>query len=355
MKKRDISIGSGASGGGTLSRVCFHDVISVTNLLLAWKQFSRGKRKNPEVAKFELHLEHHIFTLHNVLIKKTYTPDPYVAFVVYDPKRRIIHKASVRDRVLHQALFQKLYPVFDIHFIHDSYSSRNGKGTHVGVQRLERACRKETKNWRAPAYALKCDVRKFFDSIDKNILQRLLFQKIDDPDIRWLIHKNLDSFETCTGKGLPLGNVTSQLFANVYMNEFDQFIKHIIKAKYYFRYCDDFVIVFKDRDLLIEILPKITLFLKEWLLLDVHPYKTSLRKISQGIDFLGYVIRPYLKTVRTSTRRRIIRKLRQVKLDVESGVITEEKYESVTQSFLGIVSRARDRKLERFLSKMFNH
>ena len=327
-------------------------MVSISNLLLAWKRFSRGKRKNPEVAKFELHLEHYLFGLHKALIEKTYTHDPYVEFVVHDPKRRNIHKASVRDRVLHQALFQKLYPVFDKHFIHDSYSSREGKGTHVGVERLEQVCRKETQNWRAPAYALKCDIQKFFDSIDKDILKQLLFEKIDDPDVRLMIEGNLNSFQKNPGKGLPLGNVTSQLFANIYMNEFDQYVKHKLKAKYYFRYCDDFVIVSKDRNWLVEILPQMTHLLKERLLLDVHPHKVHLRKISTGIDFLGYVIRPHMKTVRNSTRRRIVRKVGLARKAVLGGEMSHEEYNAVLESYKGVMSHAREGKLYQYLGRL---
>jgi retron-type reverse transcriptase len=338
-------------GGGTISSVCFHDLVSISNLLLAWKRFSRGKRKNPEVAKFELHLEHYLFGLHKALVEKTYTHDPYVKFVVHDPKRRNIHKASVRDRVLHQSLFQKLYPVFDRHFIYDSYSSRESKGTHVGVERLERACRKETHNWQMPAYALKCDIRKFFDSIDKDILKELLFQKIDDPEVRLMIGKNLNSFQKSIGKGLPLGNVTSQLFANVYMNEFDQYVKHVLKAKHYFRYCDDFVIVSKDRNWLVEIFPQMTHFLKERLLLDIHPQKVQLRKISTGIDFLGYVVRPHVKTVRNSTRRRIVRKVGLARKAVLGGEMSRDTYNAIVESYKGVVSHAREGKLRGFLEK----
>ncbi len=303
------------------------------------------------MAKFELHLEYHLFGLHKALITKNYTHDPHVEFVVHDPKRRNIHKASVRDRVLHQALFQKLYPVFDRHFIHDSYSSRENKGTHIGVARLEQACRKETQNWRLPAYALKCDIRKFFDSIDKDILKQLLFEKINDPDVRLLIEKNLNSFEKSSGKGLPLGNVTSQLFANVYMNEFDQYVKHVLRAKHYFRYCDDFVVVSKDKNWLVEILPKMTQFLKERLLLDIHPHKVHLRKISIGIDFLGYVIRPHVKTVRNSTRRRIIRKVGLARKAVLGGEISIDEYNAIVESYKGVVSHARDRKLQLYLER----
>lgn len=243
MKDRDIKIRRERESTFGLFLHC----VSVSNLLESWNQFKKGKRKKREVADFEMHLENRIFQLHDELVHKKYVHDPYVDFYICDPKRRHIHKATVRDRILHQGIFRVLYPVFDKHFIFDSYSSRNDKGTHAGVERLVSACRKETDNWRNTAYALKCDVRKFFDSIDHKILRDLIIKKVTDSDMMWLIDLILTSFEKEPGKALPLGNVTSQLFANVYMNELDQFAKHALKAKQYFRYCDDFIIVHKDR------------------------------------------------------------------------------------------------------------
>ena len=330
----------------------FFHCVSVSNLLAAWNEFKGGKRKKRDIADFELHLEDRIFRLHRELATKTYTHDPYIDFYICDPKRRHIHKASVRDRVLHQAVFRILYPIFDKHFIFDSYSSRDGKGTHAGVERLISACRKETNNWRTVAYALKCDVRKFFDSIDHKILRNLIIKKVNDPDILWLIDLILSSFEKESDKALPLGNVTSQLFANVYMNEFDQFAKHDLKSKHYFRYCDDLIIVHKDRAFLEDAILRIRTFLQEHLLLELHPNKVEVRKVSQGVDFLGYVGLPDgMSVVRTHTKQRIIRKVSKAQEKRADGEITDESFKSVINSYLGVLSHASEKKMQALLHK----
>ncbi len=288
--------------GGGRHKVNFCDVISVENLLSAWKEFRKGKRGKQDVAEFELWLEENLFTLHHELASGTWKPEPYTAFYVQDSKLRLIHKASVRDRVLYQAVYRSLYMLFDKGFIHDSYSSRNGKGTHAGVKRFEAFARKVTENYRKPGFALKCDVRKFFDSIDHDILLSFIAQKVSDPKLFELIRKIIVSFETATGKGLPLGNVTSQLFANVYLNELDQFAKHTLKAKFYIRYCDDFVILDGSRELLEKLISKLCAFLKEKLSLELHPREVEIRNLRQGVDFLGYVSLPHYRVLRTKTK-----------------------------------------------------
>lgn len=307
MYNRKIGI---ASGGGRFQSL-FHEVSSLPNLFAAWNEFKKGKRRKDGVAQFELHLEENLFSLHQELQSKIFRHDPYEDFYICDPKRRHIHKASVRDRVMHQAFFRILYPIFDKHFIYDSYSSRNNKGTHKGVIRLRDAIRSISRNWKRPAWVLKCDVRKFFDSIDHAILRQLILQKVDDAEVVWLLDVVFASFSKSKGKGLPLGNVTSQLFANIYLNEFDQFAKHALKAKHYFRYCDDFVIVHHDREFLERSLMRIAQFLREKLCLELHPLKIEIRKVSQGVDFLGYVILPHAIVMRTKTKRRISRKIQE--------------------------------------------
>ena len=196
-------------------------------MLAAWKEFRKNKRKKKDVTLFELHLEDNIFDLHQELIFKAYTHGTYAAFYICDPKRRHIHKASVRDRLFHQAIFRVLYPIFEKHFIYDSYTSRMLRGTHYGVERSYIACRKVSKNWKRKIYILKCDVKKFFDSIDHDILRLLIERKVTCLDTMKLINLLFKSFEKGKGKSLPLGNVTSQLFANIYLNELDQFAKHV--------------------------------------------------------------------------------------------------------------------------------
>jgi retron-type reverse transcriptase len=337
------------SGGGRCSEGVFHEVCSLANLFVAWNEFKSGKRKKDGVSQFELRLEENLFRLHEELTSKTYHHEPYEAFYVCDPKRRHIHKASVRDRVMHQALFRVLYPIFDKHFIHDSYSSRNDKGTHKGVERLEVAVRKVSKNWKSKAWTLKCDIRKFFDSIDHALLRKLILQKVEDQGIIWLLDLIFASFSKEKGKGLPLGNVTSQLFANVYLNELDQFAKHVLKAKYYFRYCDDFVIVHENREFLEKCVEGVAQFLEEKLRLQLHPHKVEIRKVSQGIDFLGYVILPHAIVLRTKTKKRIKRKVKEGVVAYGKNRIKREIFTSIISSYLGVFSHAKSRKATGYL------
>ncbi|MDO8565991.1 MAG: reverse transcriptase/maturase family protein [Candidatus Moranbacteria bacterium] len=304
------------------------------------------------MALFEFQLEDNLLQLHQELASQTYRHGPYEGFYVSDPKLRHIHKASVRDRILHQAIFRVLYPIFDAHFIYDSYSSRVSKGTHFGVKRLLQACRKVSENWKAPAYALKCDIRRFFDSIDHAILRKLVVKKITDHKTLWLIDIIFASFEKEKGKGLPLGNVTSQLFANIYLNELDQFAKHTLKARHYFRYCDDFIIVHRNRIFLEEALVKIRAFVSETLFLELHPYKVEIRKVSQGIDFLGYVILPHRTVVRMATKSRLLRKLNDARKNFRTGKITGETFGSIIHSYLGVLLHSRNRRIRRWVWKL---
>lgn len=338
--------------GGEIQGSLFHSTVSVANLLAAWKEFRRGKIKKGDVASFEFQLEDNLLQLHEELANRTYQHGQYKAFYVSDPKRRHIHKGSVRDRVVHQTVFRVLYQIFDTHFIHDSCSSRIAKGTHFGVSRLLRACRKVTENWKAPAYTLKCDIRKFFDSIDHVILRKMIEKEVNDEDMLWLIDTIFSSFEKDVRKGLPLGNVTSQLFANIYLNELDQFAKHVLKAKHYFRYSDDFIIVHRDRAYLEEILVKIKSFVCEKLLLDLHPYKVEIRKVSQGVDFLGYVTSPHRTTIRRTTTIRLLKRLLISQKDFREGKIEKHVFESTVHSYLGILAWARNRKLRRWVWKL---
>jgi RNA-directed DNA polymerase len=243
----------------------------------------------------------------------------------------------VRDRVLHQAIFRILYPIFDKHFIYHSYSSRVGKGTHKGVRNLYVAIRKVSNNWKYPAYALKCDIRKFFDSINHEILLKIIKEKIKDEQTIDLIILIIESFEKEKGRGLPLGNVTSQLFANIYLNELDQFIKHGLKVKYYFRYADDFVILDKNRKSLDKLKGDIESFLNKGLKLKLHEDKVFIKKVSQGIDFLGYVILPSAIVLRTKTKRRILKRVNNANMSSYKGVLSHCKSKRILSDLSRIV------------------
>jgi retron-type reverse transcriptase len=322
-------------------------------LLDAWKEFSKGKRSKEDVALFEMNLENNLFDLHRFLASGNWRPDPYVVFFVHDPKLRKIHKATVRDRVLYQAVYRSLYQIFDSGFIYHSFSSRDTKGTHAGVSSFEKYIRQVSANYTNSGYALKCDIRKFFDSIDHNVLFDLVKKKITDEDVLSLIRKIIDSFSTFPGKGLPLGNVTSQLFANVYMNELDQYAKRELKAKCYVRYCDDFGIIAESKEYLEDCVEKMKLFCKNRLLLDIHPRKISIRKINQGVDFLGYVILPHRRVLRTNTRTRVIRKLTNMKTAVDAGTLEKEYLEQSLQSYLGVLSHCKGENVMMQIERVF--
>lgn len=289
-------------------------------MFLAWKEFRRGKRKKLEVQRFEFNLEDNLFQLHRELKYKIYEPRAYVGFYISDPKLRHIHKADVRDRVVHQAISRIIYPIFDRYFIFDSYASRFDRGAHRAVKKLNNFLISVSKNCRSPAFALKCDISKFFDSIDQGVLLLLLKKRIEAGDAFWLFEKIIKSFEKSPGTGLPLGNVTSQLFANIYLNELDQFIKRRLKIRYYLRYCDDFIILGNPRHFP-GFLRQISQFLAEQLKLKLHPNKIVVRKFSHGIDFLGYILRPHHILVRTRTKRRIFRRLEAKNFPSYLGVL----------------------------------
>ena len=304
----------------------YEDIISIKNLCQAWREFVRGKKSRNDVAEFSLNLPQNILELHEDLRTKTYQHGRYEAFSISDPKPRSIHKATVRDRLLHHAIYRILYLHFDRRFIYDSYSCRYGKGTHKALNRFKQFVGQVSKSNSRTSWVLKCDVRKFFASIDQATLVEIVKKHISDPDLIWLIQRILESFQSIgPGKGLPLGNLTSQLLVNVYMNEFDQFVKHELKQKYYLRYADDFVIMHQDRNLLLEVLPKIHDFLEQKLKLTLHPSKIFLQTATSGVDFLGWVHFPNHRVLRTTTKKRMFKKL---EVSPKSEVI---------QSYLGLL------------------
>lgn len=285
----------------------YDHIISVENLLDAWKEFLKGKRSRKDVQEFQLNLMDNVLSLHYDLKGKKYKHDPYQAFNISDPKPRNIHKASVRDRLLHHAIYRVLYPYFDKKFISDSYSCRLNKGTHKALERFKVFSRKVSKNNTKQCWILKCDIKKFFASIDHNSLRYIVVKKIEDPDVNWLLDKVISSFKTSCGKGLPLGNLTSQLLVNVYMNEFDHFVKYKLKAKYYIRYADDFVFLSRNKSELESNIRYIECYLNDQLKLTLHPDKVFIKTLSSGVDFLGWVHFPNHRVLRTVTKRRMLR------------------------------------------------
>lgn len=315
----------------------FDQMITIENIFHAWKSFSVSKNNNSDVNEFKVHLMDNLHQLHNDLQNKTYTHGNYTHFMITDPKKRDIHKSSVRDRIIHHMLYDALYPYFDKKFIYDSYSCRINKGTHKAIDRFKEFSRKCSRNNTRTCWVLKCDIRKFFASIDHGILKQILHRHINGDDTIALFENIIDSFHT-TGKqniGLPLGNLTSQLLVNVYMNKFDQFVKHTLKQKYYIRYADDFVFLADNREGLEQVLPRVRKFLQESLQLELHPDKVFIKTVASGVDFLGWVHFTDHRVLRTSTKRRMIRNLKD-----------NHKPESIS-SYKGMLSHGNAYKLEK--------
>lgn len=323
----------------------YSEIISTKNLFLAWQVFRRDKRRKQDVMEFEWRLEENIFDLHRNLAEKRYRHGPYTGFYITDPKRRHIHKAIVRDRVLHHAIYNKLYMLFDPTFIATSFSCRVNKGTHKGVMWLRDVVRRVSLNYTKPCYVLKCDIKKFFDSVDHVVLLDILHRRIKDKDVMLLLREIIGSYGSehsnlFERKGVPIGNLTSQLFANIYMNEFDLFVKHHLRVKYYARYTDDFVIVSHDKNVLTNLLPMIAEFLQETLYLSLHPNKVTLHKVHNGVDYLGYVVLPHFVVPRTKTRKRMYRGLKRRVKEYKRGDTEEATPKQSLQSYLGTLSHA---------------
>lgn len=316
----------------------FEEIIAPENLLEAWEEFAVGKRSRHDVQEFSRHLMTNILQLHERLANGTYKHGTYEAFMVADPKPRSIHKACVADRVLHRAVYRKLYPFFERVYVADSFSCRMNKGTHRALDRFTVFTRKASANFTKTAWVLKCDIRKFFASIDQSLLLRILDCRIVDKRIVRLLECIVGSFfESHSGVGLPLGNLTSQLLANVYLNELDKFVKHRLRVKYYIRYADDFVLVSQNRSDLRRHLYAIDDFLIGELHLFLHPSKVFLTTVSSGVDFLGWVHFPHHRVLRTATKRKMLR------------IVTAEPTESVLASYKGMLRHGNGYKLSRML------
>jgi len=285
-------------------------IADLENLLEAWREFARGKKNKIDVQEFSLCLMDNLLSLRDDLLHHTYRHGGYQAFRISDPKPRDIHKAPVRDRVLHHAIYRILYPFFDKTFIADSFSCRIAKGTHRALRRFASFGKKASKNNTRTCWVLKCDIKKFFASIDQKTLMDILKQYIPDRGLIWLLNEVVGSFSsTAPGIGLPLGNLTSQLLVNVYMNELDQFMKHRLKANYYIRYADDFVIMSSDCKLLQTTLLEVESFLRNFLKLRLHPDKVFIKTLASGVDFLGWVHFPNHRVLRTATKRRMMKRI----------------------------------------------
>ncbi|MCU0567215.1 MAG: RNA-directed DNA polymerase [Oculatellaceae cyanobacterium Prado106] len=272
-------------------------IIDFDNLLRATRQAQRGKRFRPNVLKFNYDLEQNLLRLHQELQDQTYEPGQYRTFRIYEPKPRLISAAPYRDRVVHHALCNIIIPLFERTFIHDSYANRTGYGTHRALKRFVEFSRQNR-------YILQCDIEKYFPSIDHEILKTLLRRKIKCPQTLWLIDQIIDRSNEqdpiltyfpgddllvpCLRRhGLPIGNLTSQFFANCFLNGFDHFVKEELKARHYLRYVDDFALFSNDRLFLQDARVALESYLTT-LRLRIHPIKSQLFETKQGANFVGF-------------------------------------------------------------------
>lgn len=298
----------------------FEQAFSFDNLLSAYHRARRGKQAREEVTAFGWNVERNVLALREELFSGAYSHGHYRKFIISDSKRREIQAAPFRDRVVHQAMVAALDPIFERHFIYDSYACRRGKGTQAALARFERFAH-------VSRYALMMDVSKYFASIDQQILLELLVQSVRDERLLHLCEIVIKSCEESPGVGIPIGNLTSQLFANVYLNELDQYVKHGLRERRYVRYMDDFVILHDDKAYLHALRGNLTEFLAGRLHLTVHPRKAQIMPTAPGVPFLGLRIFPHHKLLRASTVRRFVRRARMASR-AGGGGLSEEAVRS---------------------------
>jgi len=341
-----------------VSHNIYHKLTTKENIFRCYKEFLSGKKNKQDVINFNKQKLENLEKLYEELISKTYLPGKYSQFVVHDPKTRIIHKACVVDRIVHHIVSNVLEEIYDKTFTYHSYACRKDKGTHRGVLALQKMGIRESRNNTRTCWVLKCDISKFFASVNQEMLIEILSRRIKDQEFLELLEKIINSFysdktiDISNKKGIPIGNLTSQLFSNIYLNELDQFVKNDLKVKFYLRYADDFAFVSSDREYLLDLVEPIQVFLKEKLDLELHPRKIILRKFSSGVDFLGYIIFPKYMLPRTKTKRRLFRKIREKVRKFKNEETTEESLNQTIQSYYGFLVHANTYKLKKELQNL---
>lgn len=349
------------------------EFFSFQNLISAYYQCRKRKRLKSQAPKFEFYLEKEIINLEKLLKNYTWKPLPFSVFVVTEPKIREVFAAQFRDRVIHHLLYNYLSPIFERKFIFNSYTCRKQKGTHRAVKRLSQFLRKITANNRRAVFYLQADIKNFFPTINHDILFSLIQRHVRNPDILWLtkiiiyydctknpvkkgqlslftlIPSQKSLFNAPSGQGLPIGNLTSQFFANIYLNELDQFIKHRLKCKYYVRYVDDFIILDKSKENLYKLKEEINEFLQQKLSLKLHPKKCIIKDVNKGIDTLGYLIKPTHILVRKRVVKNFKKKLFQFQRDLPSNKVKLDFILSSINSYYAHFRHADSYKLRKHL------
>jgi len=336
----------------------WEQLVSFENILLAFRKAAKGKGYKPCVLQSIQKLEHNLLELQDALITKSYKPGAYRAFFIYEPKKRMISAAPFIDRIVHHCLINVIGPIFESTFIQQSYANQIGKGTHRAIRDVQNAMRLHR-------YVLHCDIRKYFPSIDHEILKALIYRKIKDPHVLWLIELIIDSgnpqervIDYFPGddlftplerrKGLPIGNLTSQFFANVYLSGLDHFVKEKLRCRFYARYVDDIVVVDSDKDYLWEICGDMERYL-ESLRLRVHPHKRHVRPVTSGFRFLGQIIYPDRRLLPKTNIRRFMRRMKGFQHLYAAGEMPLAQIRQSLQSWLGHVKQAHTYALRRNL------
>ena len=316
----------------------YDDICNFKNLIAAYKEARKCKRFKVNIVDFGYYLESNLLRIQRELLDETYLPSPYVCFTVYDPKTRKVAAPAFRDRVMQHSLVSRIEPHFDSQFIYDSYACRRDRGTHFGMARIKRFLQAARSKYgkQTHIYCLRMDVKKFFASVSWDVLLTCVNKTIKCEKTRKLIEKIVTKYKffNLKGKfidpppdvvvpekrqGLPIGNLTSQLFANIYLNQLDHFVKETLKIKWYARYMDDFLVIHPDKNYLRQIRNDIKTFLEYELKLQLHPKKVIIHDVNQGIPFVGYRIFYDHVLIRGKTLVRMRKKLKLRKLMIEKG------------------------------------
>jgi len=338
------------------SDVDYSSICSFGNLVFAFQKAQRGKAKKRYVRRFKKDLEENILKLREELTNKSYMPYPLKTFILRDPKTRKINKSVFRDRVVHHALINIIEDLFERSFIYDSHANQIKKGTLKAIERFDKFKRKVSKNNTRKCFVLKADIKHYFEEINHDILMNILKRRIKDKDVLWLI-KIIIHNQAMGGKeikGMPLGNLTSQFFANVYLNELDQFAKHKLGVKYYIRYVDDFVILHNSKDQLIKWKEEIGIFLRGKLDIELHPNKSQVLKLEKGIKFLGFRIFYHHKLLRKSNMKHLEKKLNHMKIMLEERLLDREEIVEKLEGWLTYATEGNTYKYRKHIIKQFN-
>ena len=337
-----------------MNSITYSELCSYKNLEHALRKARKHKSQKSDVIEFEKNLKDNLLRLRSELIFHTYKPKSLETFIIRDPKTRKISKSDFRDRVVHHALCNVIEPIFEKTFIYDSYANRIGKGTFAAIKRFEYFQREVTKNYSVNCFVLKADIKHYFQTVDHTILLEIIKRRITDARIIWLIKQILKNHQTDEpGKGMPLGNLTSQFFANVYLNKLDQFVKHELKVKYYIRYVDDFIILHESESQLGDYKHKISAFLKTRLALELHPEKSNIMHLNRGTNFLGIRIFVHHKLLQKKNLRRFKTKITAICSDYDTSKISYDKVYDFLEGWLAYSKNANTYKLRtRFQSTL---